>query len=33
MIGAFYQPQCVIADIYTLKRIIPEDRGMNWPLK
>ena len=21
------------SDIYTLKRIIPEDRGMNWPLK
>ena len=21
------------SDIYTLKRIVPEDRGMNWPLK
>ncbi len=29
----FYKEQLMNSDIYTLKRIVPEDRGMNWPLK
>lgn len=28
-----YKEDLMKSDIYTLKRIIPEDRGMNWPLK
>lgn len=28
-----YKEDLMKTDIYTLKRIIPEDRGMNWPLK
>ncbi len=28
-----YQSYIANSDIYTLRRIIPEDRGMNWPLK
>jgi len=28
-----YKEELMASDIYTLKRIIPEDRGMNWPLK
>jgi NAD(P)-dependent dehydrogenase (short-subunit alcohol dehydrogenase family) len=28
-----YKEELMTSDIYTLKRIIPEDRGMNWPLK
>ena len=28
-----YKEDLMKSDIYTLKRIVPEDRGMNWPLK
>lgn len=28
-----YKEKLMNSDVYTLKRIIPEDRGMNWPLK
>ena len=30
---ARYKSSIANSDIYTLRRIIPEDRGMNWPLK
>jgi NAD(P)-dependent dehydrogenase (short-subunit alcohol dehydrogenase family) len=28
-----YRSEMMQTDIYTLKRIVPDDRGLNWPLK